>query len=379
MFNKHDTDRDSFMLTGSLRRKGYDWWWHSFTARNEKTGSEKPFFIEFYICNPALGGKEPVFGQLPENQEKGIRPSYLMVKAGCWGEEHMQLHRFFGIDEISIHPDPPYSVSAGDCFASETALKGSISITESESSAHPEYMCDSGSMSWDLTVDKQISFNVGYGASGFFRDVKAFEMYWHAEGMKTFFSGTIILNGEKYIVTPESSYGYADKNWGRDFTSPWVWLSSCCMKSRITGRQLSNSVFDIGGGRPKIYSVALERKLLGAFYYEGEELEFNFSKFWTAPKTEFDCRETETEILWHVRMDNRDSFMIVDISCKKSDMLLVNYEAPDGKKRHNRLWNGGNGTGRVQLFSKNGTEPELIDDIDVSHVGCEYGVYDTEE
>lgn len=72
------------MLTGSFAKQGYDWWWHSFTARNEKTGEERPFFIEFFVCNPASGGKYPVFGQLKENKEKGIKPSYLMVKAGSW-------------------------------------------------------------------------------------------------------------------------------------------------------------------------------------------------------------------------------------------------------------------------------------------------------
>ena len=37
--------------------------------------------------------------------------------------------------------------------------------------------------------------------------------------------------------------------------------------------------------------------------------------------------------------------MITDVTCQKKDMLLVNYESPDGAKRHKRLWNGGNGVG----------------------------------
>ena len=126
-------------------------------------------------------------------------------------------------------------------------------------------MCDAGSMSWDLQLDKKVAFNVGHGASKLFRTIKAFEMYWHAEGMKTQYSGTVEIDGERYIVTPETSYGYADKNWASNFTSPWVWLSSNCMKSNLTGKVLENSVFDIGGGCPKIYFVPLKRKLLGAF------------------------------------------------------------------------------------------------------------------
>jgi len=28
-------DRNAFMLKGPLARKGYDWWWHTFTAMNK--------------------------------------------------------------------------------------------------------------------------------------------------------------------------------------------------------------------------------------------------------------------------------------------------------------------------------------------------------
>ena len=72
--NVHDIARDEFMLNGSFAKKGYDWWWHSFTAINEETGEEKPFFIEFFTCNPALGGDKPILGQLPKNKENGIYP-----------------------------------------------------------------------------------------------------------------------------------------------------------------------------------------------------------------------------------------------------------------------------------------------------------------
>ncbi|MCQ2964814.1 MAG: hypothetical protein MJ203_04530 [archaeon] len=66
--------------------------------------------------------------------------------------------------------------------------------------------------------------------------------------------------------------------------------------------------------------------------------------------------------------------MITDITCEKKDMVFVNYEAPDGKKRHNRLWNGGNGQGTVKLYKGD----ELIDEVIAKHIGCEYGEYDPE-
>ena len=375
MFNSHDTTRNEFMLHGPLARNGYDWWWHSFTAQDAETGEDKPFFIEFFVCNPALAESEPVFGQLPGNKASGKKPSYLMVKAGTWGEDHCQLHRFFPWKDVKLQGKAPYSIEAANCYAGENSLKGSISITDKQAHDHPEWMCDAGEMFWNLTIDKQIAFNVGYGASKPLRDIEAFAMYWHAEGMKSDYSGEIIFNRRKYIVTPEKSYGYADKNWGRDFTSPWVWLSSNCLYSKKKGDYLHNSVFDIGGGRPKIYFVPLDRRLLGVFYYEGKEYDFNFSKLHLKVRTEFSFKETDDEVIWHVRQENSHAAMETEVFCKKKDMLWVNYEAPDGSKQHNRLWNGGNGWGTVKLYDKVDGQFVLADEIEATHIGCEYGEY----
>ena len=102
MFNIKDIKRDECQLFGKQAKKGYDWWWHSFTAINERTGEERPFFLEFFLCNPKYGQEQPIFGQLKENQEKGIRPSYLMIKVGTWLEGGTQLHRFFGWKNIKV-------------------------------------------------------------------------------------------------------------------------------------------------------------------------------------------------------------------------------------------------------------------------------------
>jgi hypothetical protein len=60
MANIHDITRDASMLRGPLARKGYDWWWHSLTAENAETGEKKPFYIEFFTCNPARAQEKPV-------------------------------------------------------------------------------------------------------------------------------------------------------------------------------------------------------------------------------------------------------------------------------------------------------------------------------
>lgn len=102
MFNKHDTSRNACMLTKGQGKCGYDWWWHSFTAHHAITGKAKPFFIEFFLCNPSSGSKVPIYGQLPANKNNGIKPSYLMIKVGHWGENVSQLHRFFSWNDVNL-------------------------------------------------------------------------------------------------------------------------------------------------------------------------------------------------------------------------------------------------------------------------------------
>ena len=83
-------------------------------------------------------------------------------------------------------------------------------------------------------------------------------------------------------------------------------------------------------------------------------------------------------MVWHVEQETFEAELVTDILCPKDEMLLVNYEAPNGDKRHNRLWNGGTGEGILHLYEKHGLERRLVETLVVQNVGCEYGEYDAE-
>jgi len=376
VLNKSDISRNFFMLKGSLEKEGYDWWWHNFTAYNRETGDSKTFFIEYFVCNPGLGGKQAILGQLPMNQIKNIKPSYALIKVGAWGKNAKQIHNFYPISEFSC-PADSLNVKIGKCTLGETHMKGECNITNREVVEHPEYMCDAGMMSWDITINKKIAYNVGYGASTFLRKINAFEMFWHAEGIKTEYSGVVVLDGIIYDVIPYKSFGYADKNWGSDFTSPWLWISSCNMKSLVTGKRLNNSAIEAGGGKPKVLGVALDRKILIGMFYEGKMYEYNFSKIFMRTKVYFNFCEGERFNAWSIKASNKNSIMELELKCCKDEMILINYEAPSGKKLHNKLWNGGTGFGQIKLLKKCGKEKILIDHIEMKNAGCEYGEYTT--
>ena len=84
--NKSDITRDYCMLRGPLAKKGYDWWWHSFTAHHKVTGQAKTFYIEYFLCNPALAQPEPVLvwndpeGRAAGNDPRGEERPYEKVQ-----------------------------------------------------------------------------------------------------------------------------------------------------------------------------------------------------------------------------------------------------------------------------------------------------------
>lgn len=376
--NKSDWSRDCYMLKGSLGKKGYDWWWHNFTGFDRITGEQRSFFIEYFICNPLIGGNQVILGQLPENQTLGIRPSYGMIKAGTWGTGARQINNFYPASEF-LHSDSQLNIRIGESVLSEHYMEGFCAVTAEQSLNHPEYMSDAGEMSWKLNINKKIAYHAGYGASGFFRSVNAFDMFWHAEGIKTEYSGEVVLDGEVYDIIADRSYGYADKNWGSDFTSPWLWISSCNMKSLITGRILDDSAVEFGGGRPKVFGISLGRRLLGGLYYEGRMYNYNFSHFWIRSKISFRFKEGKTDHVWKIKAENKDSLLELVLKCPAKEMLFINYEAPNGKKLHNHLWNGGTGRGIILLYHKEGNVRHLIDQIEIKNAGCEYGEYESQK
>jgi len=364
--NKSNLKRNLYKLKGPLAKNGYDWWWHNFTAVNRKTGLEQAFFIEYFFVNPRIGKGQVILG---ENTRK---PSYAMIKVGAWGKNAKQIHNFHPISNVYINPEK-LEIKYDNAYLSEHHIYGQVNVSKTDIESHPEWFSDEGSMKWDLKINKKIAYSVGYGASSVLRSINAFEMFWHAEGIKTEYEGTVIYDGQIYDVTKEKSYGYADKNWGKNFTSPWLWLSSANLYSTKYNKQLNNSALEIGGGQPKIFGISIPKKVLFYLNYEGDEYEFNFSKFWKHSKVQFNFLEKNNMNQWTVKGYNKDIEISVNVVCPTNEMLFIRYESPDGMMRHKRLWNGGTGFGTIVIYDRK--QNVVLDEIIIRNVGCEYGEY----
>ncbi|KAJ3380341.1 hypothetical protein HDU84_006014 [Entophlyctis sp. JEL0112] len=353
-----------------LMTEGYDWWWHNLVAVSRADGSLKPFFIEYYVVNPGLAQPAPIFGMNGTQ-----KPSYALITAGTWGKDARKINNFYPVSQFHVDESKLDVTIGQNNTATETAIVGSVSMSEEAAMSHPEYFSDAGSIAWNLKAEKILSFDPGYPLSPIPRRSALFEMFWYVKGMRTRYSGTIEYNGQIYDVFPNSSYGYQDKNWGTEYTNPWIWLSTNKLVSRKTGKQLEYSSLDCGGGNPIVAGVPLGLKLLVAFYYEGKLYEYNFSKFDSIVYPE--VKVLEDKVTWRVSAVGLFSKVELDFWAPKDTMINIRYESPrDGQIKHKKLWNTGYAQGTVRLYERRlGGRWRLVDTLDGDMGGAEYGEY----
>ncbi len=371
--NKSDLTRNAYMLQGRLAKRGYMRWFHSFSGVQADTGAVRTFFVEYMIMNPGLGGDQPILGQHPFYRKRGMKPSYVMVKAGVFpsadGNDGRQLHVFYPIHSLKA-TGTPLVMQVEDCFYSENRISGCIDVTEKDA-RHRSFMTDAGTMEWDLEVYKAVACHSGILASPFFQFLNALDSYWHGEGIKSFFKGTVLLDGETYTVTPETSYGYSDKHWGRDFNRPWMQFACGRLTSERTGRELKHSAFAVNGCCPRFLCFPLRRKLLIQLSYMGEDFCYGFQPFLLS-RCKWETKETNKRYIWHITARNRSSVIKISGSCTKAQMQSIKYENPEGQLSRFPLLAGGSAIGTIQIFRRFSGGRELIDTLHMEQGFCEY-------
>ena len=372
--NQSDKNRNAYMLRGSMAKRGYMRWWHSFQGICSETGESRTFFIEYFVMNPGLGGDQPILGQHPYYKKRGIKPSYVMINVGAFpdasGEGGSQLHAFYPISSMKVANDPLY-IQIEDCIYSENHIAGFVEVT-AEEAKHRSFMSDAGHIEWDLEVHKAVACHTGAIANRFFSALNALESFWHAEGIRTFFRGHVTLNGVTYEVEPETCYGYADKHWGRSFNRPLLQFTSGHLISDRTGKELKHSALAIDGCCPKFLGIPLHRKLMIQLTYTGEDFEYNFAKPLTLSRCKWKVKETNKRFIWHVMAQNRTSVIKISGSCMKEQMMPLLYESPDGILSRRPLWAGGAGVGKIEIYRRFRGGAQLIDTLTVEDAFCEY-------
>lgn len=369
--NVSDLRRNAYMLRGSLAKKGYMRWWHSFAGIQPDTGEMRTFFIEYLILNPALGSSQPILGQHPYYKKRGMKSSYVRIKAGVfpdnYGNPGLQLHSYHGITSLKSASGAPLVLQTEDCFYSEDYISGYVDVTHQEAK-HRSLMTDEGSMEWTLEVQKAVSCHIGYIASPLMCALNALTSFWHGEGIRSFYRGNVILNGVSYEVNPDSCFGYADKHWGSHYNHPWLQLASCHLTSKRTGKLLRHSALAINGCCPRLLFFPLKKKLMIQLTYMGEDFEFNFTRPSLLSRCRWRVKETNKRYIWQISAQNRNAVIKITINSPKDTMVPLLYETPEGHYLKPALQEGNSGTGTIELFRRTKTGKELLDTLKLEHV-----------
>ena len=371
--NHSDLDRNAYMLRGPLAKRGLVRWFHSFKGVSANTGDVRTFFVEYLVMNPALGKEQPILGQHPYFKKRGMKPSYAMVKVGVFPDaygEGKQLSVYYPITALKTTKNP-FVLQTDDCFYSENRIAGAVEVSREEA-RHRSFMSDSGSMEWNLEVHKAVACHTGFIANPFFTAIGALESFWHGEGIRTFYRGTVTLDDISYQVMPDTCYGYADKHWGRGFNKPVLRIASAHLTSKLTGKELKHSVLAIDGCCPKFLCFPLRRKLMIQLTHAGEDFEFHFALPKTLARCKWKAKETNKRFIWQIMAQNKNALIKLSVNCTKEQMMALLYETPDGILPTAKLFSGGTGNGTLELYRCTGGKAQLIDILAIEDALCQY-------
>lgn len=377
---KNDSSR-KIRLNNALKKNGAVWRRFIFNGLEAETGRERMFFVELEMLNPFLSPDEAVLGfeertKISEEDlqyalagtkaahdlqgESFVNPSYVAVRAGAFGENARQLCSYYPVKQTSGTLRSG-RIEAGKCVFSDERITGEILCTPEELHEHPEYLCDEGLISWDLSYEIQYSFPAGYAKK---TDI------WIPGGARTIFAGMVTLDGQKFHVVPKTSHGYIDLHAGHTFPLPWVHMSSSSLTSLISGRTLFNSCFAVQG----LY----DNRLAVAVTLEDNSIMIKAGGGRHAVNPVWECTEMPPDeeggkLHWSVSADTKKWVIDIDIMCLIKELFVRNIELPDGGRKVMKQLVGGTGTGEIRLYHHVGKNLELIEDAHIADALCEFG------
>ncbi|MBQ9238252.1 MAG: hypothetical protein IJ191_02925 [Treponema sp.] len=380
---KNSIDSRKYRLPGVLKKNGFLTHRFFFTGFEKITNVERKFFIEVCQLNPALSPLEPVLGfesriQVSESalqyalagtesadaviHEHVVQPSYIVVRAGTFGAGAKQVCQYYAAKTMTVSRKK-FLIEADNCTFKNESLLGKISCAENEVIAHPEYFCDSGTVSWN------IHYTLHHDTADTGYCIKT-EKWFPIGGAAEFF-GTIVFDGCEYRVIEETSSGVIDVSCGRTYPLPLVHIASSHLTSIISGKRLENSCFAVHGeygGGVALFASFDARKLV----FRPHPKKSGYTNQCTCVIMPED--EAGEKLHWSVSVSNRQWIVDVDIFCPSKELMVREFELPEGNKKTVKVLGGGTGSGEIKLYRRlKKNSIELIEHARVENALCEYG------
>lgn len=374
---------NKYGLNGTHKKIGVNFWRFFFTGIEKSTGGEQQFFIEFEFLNswdspdePSLGYKSRVNVTSEDLQyaltgntnaetlrgEKMVIPSYAVVRIGKLGRNPKQLCSYMAPNQIKFS-QKPFEIDACNKYFSDSKLHGFINLSESDINEHPEYLCESGYATWNLSYEIEKDSFEGYSNG---------TEKWFPVGLITKFDGTVSFDGNEYNVIPAKSMGYIDRYWNKSFPDVWFHISSCNLVSLISGKPLLNSGFSIQG--------IFENNVSFIGNFEDLEISFcaenakrNYTVVWDCSQMPSSVDSAENRIHWSVSITNKMWVVDVDLYCKINELYNRSLEMPEGQRKVLNKLQSGTANGEIKLYKKNKTTLEQIEYARINTSLCEFG------
>ncbi len=379
--SKKSQKLNRYQLSGAQKKNGLNTWRYVFNGFENVTGVERKFFIEFSMLNPYLSPSEAVLGFKNRavvsaedlqnvlagsiaakkfQSESYVVPSYVVVRAGVLGVGAKQFCLYSAAKNVKLN-SKQFEISVENCVFSEDKLSGHIDIAPMDLQEHPEYLCDSGIMSWELRYEIRRDFHSGYNGNGF---------CWFPVGSRTVLAGNVTLDGKVYTVIPKKSAGYFDRRFGKDVPFPWLHISSSNLTSIISGKTLLESSFAVQGIFDDRVSVLLD--------FEGSTVAFTADKGRRSFETHWDFTQAPAsdgadKLHWTVSVHNKKFVIDVDVFCPAPLMFVRNFELPCGGRKTIKMLCGSAGSGEIRLYKRIRRNLELIEHAQISGALCEFG------
>lgn len=367
------------LLNKAMKKNGVITWRYIFNASERDTAVEKMFYLELVMLNPyetpstaTLGFKERKIFNEEDLQyalagtesahsiqtEEIMKPSFISVRFGEFGNSARQTAIYYSADEVSIK-QKPFEIKAGNCTFTENSISGFINLEKEVLDEHPEFLCDAGYVKYAFDLEMTSECEEGY---------KSKEFFWCPVGIRTNFSGTMNYNGYDYNVNPKTSFGYIEKFYGKEYPAPWFHLSGSCIQSSISGRTLFDSSFAVQGVFENLVSFVAN--------FEGTKLEFiagktKFNSFWEcvqSPKTDED-----EKLHWSVSINDKTWVIDIDIYCKVEDLSTRKLEMSEGNRKVLSLIETGSGYGEIKVFKHTKKSLEQIEYMRITKTFCQFG------
>lgn len=367
---------------GINHKSGILTWRFVFCAQEDSTGTERTFFIDFIMLNPGVSPSESVLGYKsrptlsPDDLQYALAgtdaahnlaseimvvPSYVVVKAGVLGSDAKQMCQYTFVKGIKSS-NRSFNIDTGACTFTDEKITGSVSCSPSDVREHPEYLCDSGTMSWDVRFNIPFGFTAGFNGK---------THSWGPVCTGAVFAGTVTLDGAEYHTVPKKSYGYIDRITGKDMQAPWFHLSAANLTSLISGKTMFDSNFAVQGeydGRLSVL-VNLEGQLIQLC---ADARKRSYETIWECTQMPED-ENGDKKLHWSVSANNKLWVLDIDVFCKTDNLYIRSFEQPQGSRILLKILTGSTGTGEIRLYKHVKKNLELIEHAHIANALCEFG------